>query len=123
MQKKWKTAGERIDEATGKIQEAASKFGEKIGNGAEETKKVANNVKNWRERASVEEIVMTLIGIVLLILALIQLRAFLWGIILLLAGLLCVMGYFNPFLRSLIDRFFSESEDTSKKDTHSKKED
>ena len=123
MQKKWKTAGERIDEATGKIQEAASKFGEKIGNGAEETKKVANNLKNWRERASVEEIVMTLIGIVLLILALIQLREFLWGIILLLAGLLCVMGYFNPFLRSLIDRFFSESEDTSKKDAHSKKED
>jgi hypothetical protein len=66
---------------------------------------------------------MTLIGIVLLILALIQLREFLWGIILLLAGLLCVMGYFNPFLRSLIDRFFSESEDTSKKDTHSEKED
>lgn len=123
MQKKWKTAGERIDEATGKIQEAASRFGEKIGNGAEETKKVANNVKNWRERASIEEIVMMLIGIVLLILALIQLREFLWGIILLLAGLLCVMGYFNPFLRGLIDRFFSESEDTSKKDAHSKKED
>jgi len=66
---------------------------------------------------------MTLIGIVLLILALIQLREFLWGIILLLAGLFCVMGYFNPFLRGLIDRFFSESEDTSKKDAHSKKED
>lgn len=105
MEKKTKTAGERIDEMTDKISEVASDFGEKIESGAEETKKIASGVKKWRDKSSVEEITTTILGIILLLCALWALRKFLWGVLLLIAGVLCVSGYFNPLLKDLMKKF------------------
>lgn len=109
MEKKTKTTGERLDEMTDMISEVASDFGEKLESGAEETKKIASGVKKWWEKASAEEITTTIAGIVLLLFALWALRAFLWGVILLIAGVLCVSGYFNPFLKELFKKFKTEA--------------
>lgn len=104
MEKKAKTTGQRIDEMTDKISEVASELGEKFENGAEETKKVATGIKKWREKSSPEEIVTTLVGVVFLLCALWALRKIIRGILLLLIGILCVSGYFNPFLKELFDK-------------------
>lgn len=110
-----KTAGKRLDEMTDKISEVASEIGEKFETGAEETKKVASGVKKWRKNASAEEITTTIIGIILLIFALWALRAFIWGVLLLLVGVLCVSGYFNPFLKKLFEKVQSSEEKTEEK--------
>lgn len=112
MEKKEKTTGQRIDEMTNKISEVASEIGEKIENWAEETRKVASGIKKWREKASYEEIITTIIGIVCLLFALWALRKFIWGVLLLLAGVLCLSGYFNPFLKELFGKFQQKASKT-----------
>lgn len=102
-QKKTRTAGERIDEMTDKIGEVASELSDKLETSAEETKKFAKWVCKWREKAPIEEVVTTVLGIVFLCLALWELRGFIWGTLLLLIGILCVSGYFNSFLKTGIE--------------------
>lgn len=121
MTKKEKTTGERIDEMTNKIQDVASEIGEKFETWAEETKKAASNVKRWWDKSSTEEITTTILGGILLILALWELRMFIWGVLLLLAGVLCVTGYFNPLLKDLFEK--GEKKSVSKSDTHKTKKD
>lgn len=123
MTKRTKTTGEKIDAMADKIQEVASGIGEKFETGAEETKKAASSVKKWRDRASTEEITTTIIGGILLILALWELRMFIWGVLLLLVGVLCVTGYFNPLLRDLFERTEKKSESKQKKTSKSEEED
>ncbi len=123
MEKKEKTTGQRIDEMTDKISEVASEIGEKLENGAAETKKVATGIRKWRDKASLEEIVTTIIGLILLLLALWALRKFIWGILLLVLGILCVSGFFNPFLKDLFERIqktTSEKEDPNGKKSSKK---
>ncbi len=105
MGKNAKTTGERLDEMADKISQVASNLGEKFEDGAEETKKIASGVKKWWEKSSAEEITTTIVGIVLLLCALWALRKFVWGVLLLIAGVLCVSGYFNPFLKDLLAKF------------------
>lgn len=115
MEKKAKTTGQRIDEMTDKISEVASEIGEKLENGAEETKKVATGVKKWREKTPIEEVVSTVVGIILLLCALWDLKKIIWGILLLLVGILCISGYFNPFLREIFSSLQSKIKDCKKK--------
>lgn len=125
MEKKAKTAGQRIDEMTDKLSEVASEIGDKLENGAEETKKVATGIKKRREKAPLEEILTTIAGILLLLCALWSLRKFIWGILLLLLGILCVSGYFNPFLKELLGNLQCKVKDCkkkAKKDTEEKDE-
>lgn len=114
MEKIEKTTGQRIDEMTDKISEVASEIGEKLESGAAETKKVATGIKKWRDEASLEEIVTTITGLILLLLALWALRKFIWGVLLLVLGILCISGFFNPFLKDIFRKI--------QKTTGSKKE-
>lgn len=119
MTKKEKTTGERIDEMANKIQDVASEIGEKFETWAEETKKAASNVKKWWDKASTEEITTTILGGILLVLALWELKMFIWGVLLLLAGVLCITGYFDPFLKEIFEKIGEKS--TSKSSTHKTK--
>lgn len=123
MTKKAKTTGEKIDAMTDKIQEVASEIGDKFESGAEETKKAASNVKKWRDKASTEEVTTTIIGGILLILALWELRMFIWGVVLLLVGVLCVTGYFNPLLRDLFEKTGEKTDSKQRKASKSEEKD
>ena len=130
MTKKEKTTGEKIDAMTDKIQEVASElWGQVVGrlyadfeSGAEETKKAASSLKKWRDKSSTEEITTTILGGVLLLLALWELRMFIWGVLLLLAGVLCVTGYFNPLLRDLLEKVEKKADSKQKKTSKSEEE-
>lgn len=118
-----KTTGEKIDAMTDKIQEVASELWGKFESGAEETKKAASSVKKWRDRSSTEEITTTILGGILLLLALWELRMFIWGVLLLLVGVLCVTGYFNPLLRDLFEKTEKKVNWKQKKSSASEEED
>ena len=123
MTKKMKTTGEKIDAMTDKIQEVASELWGKFESGAEETKKAASSVKKWRDSSSTEEITTTILGGILLLLALWELRMFIWGVLLLLVGVLCVTGYFNPLLRDLFEKTEKKVNSNQKKSSTSEEED
>lgn len=60
----------------------------------EETKELGSKIWNRRETASNEEKVSTIIGIVVLILGLYFLRDMIWGMLLIVLGILLVTGFF-----------------------------
>ena len=78
-------------------------------------KKAASSLKKWRDKSSTEEITTTILGGVLLLLALWELRMFIWGVLLLLAGVLCVTGYFNPLLRDLLEKVEKKADSKTEK--------
>jgi hypothetical protein len=80
-------------------------------------------VKKWRDRSSTEEITTTILGGILLLLALWELRMFIWGVLLLLVGVLCVTGYFNPLLRDLFEKTEKKVNSNQKKSSASEEED
>lgn len=108
MTKKDQSMGERIDEATNTISE-------KFWAASESTKKVAGGFVSWWKNSTLEEKITMIIGVILVLCALWQLRTFIWGIILLLVGILAISGTFNSYLRCGIDAINSKAKKASKK--------
>ena len=98
MTKKDQSMGERIDEATNTISE-------KFWAASESTKKVAGGFVSWWKNSTLEEKITMIIGVILV----------LWGIILLLVGILAISGTFNSYLRCGIDAINSKAKKASKK--------
>jgi len=69
---------------------------------ADDMKDTAEDIGNRWTRSTTEEKITMLVGIVLLVRALIKLRPFFWGIVLLVLWLLSVSGFFDRPLRDLI---------------------
>ena len=108
MTKKDQSMGERIDEATNTISE-------KLWAASESTKKVAGGFVSWWKNSTLEEKITMIIGVILVLCALWQLRTFIWGIILLLVGILAISGTFNSYLRCGINAINSKAKKASKK--------
>lgn len=69
---------------------------------ADDVKDTTEDIGNRRTRSTTEEKITMIVGIILLIFALIQLRMILWWIVLLTLWLLCVSGFFDRPLKDLI---------------------
>ena len=108
MTKKEQTVGERIDQATHTISE-------KLWAAGEWTKKMAGGFMHWWNNSSLEEKITMIIGVILVLCALWQLRSFIWGIVLLLVGILAISGTFNTYLRCGIDAINSKAKKSTKK--------
>lgn len=108
MTKKEQTVGERIDQATHTISE-------KLWAAGEWTKKMAGGFMHWWNNSSLEEKITMIIGVILVLCALWQLRSFIWGIVLLLVGILAISGTFNTYLRCGIDAINSKAKKGTKK--------
>lgn len=98
-----KTLGQKVDEMTNKISEVGSELGEKFENSAKETKKVANGIAKWRDHASLETRITTIAGGILVALALWNLKAIIWQILLLTAGILLITGVFDGFVQEWLE--------------------
>ena len=105
-----KAAAKKFDEVSDKVSDVAEWLSDTFEESAEKTKKVASGIGKWRKKSSKEEKFTTILGIILLICALRELREFIWGVLLLLVGILWVSWYFDEYLESLFDK------KTSKKD-------
>ena len=69
---------------------------------ADDVKDTTEDIGNRWTTSTTEEKITMIIGIILLVFALIQLRMILWWIVLLTLGLLCVSGFFDRPLKDLI---------------------
>ena len=108
MTKKEQTVGERIDQATHTISE-------KLWAASEWTKKMAGGFMHWWNNSSLEEKITMITGVILVLCALWQLRSFIWGILLLLVGILAISGTFNTYIRCGIDAINSKAKKSTKK--------
>lgn len=108
---------------TNKISEVSAEITEKLEEKAEETKKVARGVAKWWNKSSTEELITTILGGILILCALWQLRHIVWGILLLLAGIALVTGMFNSYVRSGIDTVSKKTDKKVKKEEKSDKKD
>ena len=81
---------------------------------ADDVKDTAGDIGNRWTRSTVEERITMIVGILLLIWALVALRDFFWGIVLLALWLLSVSGFFDRPLRDLI-RYCKKEFGSSKK--------
>lgn len=82
-----KTAEKKIDEVKKQFKEEA-KFVK------EEGKVIASGIWTWWEKSSTEEKIYTILGIIALIWGLYVLKNMIWGLLLIIVGLLFVTGYF-----------------------------
>ena len=82
-----------------KSKERISAEAEKI---AGDVKDTAEDIGNRWTRSATEEKITMIVGVILLVFALIQLKVILWGVILLTVWLLAVSGVFDRPLRDLI---------------------
>lgn len=123
MTKKEKTMWQKVDEMTNKISEVSAEITEKLEEKAEETKKVARGVAKWWNKSSTEELITTILGGILILCALWQLRHIVWGILLLLAGIALVTGMFNSYVKSGIDTVSKKTDKKVKKEEKSDKKD
>ena len=78
---------------------------------------------HWWNNSSLEEKITMIIGVILVLCALWQLRSFIWGILLLLVGILAISGTFNTYIRCGIDAINSKAKKSTKKATKKKAED
>jgi len=100
-----KAAAKKFDEVSDKVADMAEDLGDRFEEGAEKTKKAATGVKRWWLKSSTEEKITTILWIILLLWGLWKLKAFIWGVLLLLAWILCVSGYFDEYLEDLFEKF------------------
>ena len=70
---------------------------------------------HWWNNSSLEEKITMIIGVILVLCALWQLRSFIWGILLLLVGILAISGTFNTCIRCGIDAINSKAKKSAKK--------
>ncbi len=77
----------KIDEVKKQIQ-AEAKFVKA------ESKEIASGISHWWATSSTEEKIYTILGIIALIWGLYTLRSMIWGLLLIIVGILFVTGYF-----------------------------
>lgn len=82
-----KTAEKKFDEVKKQFNEEA-KFVKAEG------KVIASGIWNWWEKSSTEEKIYTILGIIALIWGLYVLKNMIWGLLLIIVGILFVTGYF-----------------------------
>ncbi len=82
-----KTAEKKFDEVKKQFKEEA-KFVQ------EEGKVIASGIGKWWDRSSTEEKIYTILGIIALIWGLYVLKNMIWGLLLIIVGILFVTGYF-----------------------------
>lgn len=82
-----KTAEKKFDEVKKQFKEEA-KFVQ------EESKVIASGIGKWWDRSSTEEKIYTILGIIALIWGLYVLKNMIWGLLLIIVGILFVTGYF-----------------------------
>ena len=70
---------------------------------------------HWWNNSSLEEKITMIIGVILVLCALWQLRSFIWGILLLLVGILAISGTFNTYIRCGIDAINSKAKQRATK--------
>ncbi len=61
----------------------------------EESKQVMGGIEKWWHKSSTEEKIFTILGIIALIWGLYVLRGMIWGLLLIIVGILFVTGYFT----------------------------
>lgn len=82
-----KTAEKKFDEVKKQFEEEA-KFVKA------ESKVIASGIGTWWEKSSTEEKIYTILGIIALIWGLYVLKNMIWGLLLIIVGILFVTGYF-----------------------------
>ncbi len=82
-----KTAEKKFDDVKNQFKEEA-KFVQ------EEWKVIASGIWKWWDKSSTEEKIYTILGIIALIWGLYVLKNMIWGLLLIIIGILFVTGYF-----------------------------
>lgn len=77
-----------------KFDEVKKQFEEEAKFVKDEGKVIASGIGRWWENSSPEEKIYTILGIVALIWGLYVLRGMIWGLLLIIIGILFVTGYF-----------------------------
>lgn len=117
-----KTLGQKVDEMTNKISEVSSELGEKFENSRKETQKFARGIGKWRDHASIETRITTIIGGILIAVALWNLRMIFWHLLLLTVGILSVTGVFDSFVNDGLEFLRDKLNSAQAKKTSKKKE-
>ena len=117
-----KTLGQKVDEMTNKISEVSSELGEKLESSKKETKKFARGIEKWRNHASIETRITTIIGAFLIAAALWNLRMILWQLLLLTGGILAVTGVFDTFVNDGLEFLRDKLNSAQAKKATNKKE-
>ena len=115
-----KTLGQKVDEMTNKISEVSSELGEKFESSKKETKKFARGIEKWRNHASIETRITTIVGGVLVAIAFWNLRMIVWQLLLLTLGILSITGVFNTFVNDVLEFLREKLNAQAKKPTEKK---
>lgn len=97
-----KTLGQKVDEMTNKISEVSSELGEKFEETKKETQKVAHGLEKWWNTTKLESRITTILGGLLVAIALWNLKSIIWQLAILVAGILAITGMFDTFIKDLI---------------------
>lgn len=115
-----KTLGQKVDEMTNKISEVSSELGEKFESSKKETQKIAHGVEKWRNHASIETRITTIVGGILVAIAFWNLRMIVWQLLLLTLGILSITGVFNTFVNDALEFLRNKLNAQAKKTTEKK---
>lgn len=122
MTQQEKTLGQKVDEMTSKLSEVGAELEEKFEATSKETKKIARWLGKWRENATIETRITTIIGGFLVAVALWNLSHIIWQIMLLTGGILLITGVFDSFvsdgLEFLRDKLNSSAAKKANKKAH-----
>ncbi|MDD3263063.1 MAG: hypothetical protein PHR61_04395 [Candidatus Absconditabacteria bacterium] len=83
-----------VKNAERKFDQVKRQFEEEADFVKEESKVIASGIGKWWEKSSTEEKVYTILGIIALIWGLYVLKNMIWGLLLIIVGILFVTGYF-----------------------------
>lgn len=97
-----KTLGQKVDEMTNKISEVGSELGEKLEETKKETQKVAHGLEKWWKTTKPETRITTIVGGLLVAIALWNLKGIIWQLAILVAGILAITGMFDSFVKEMI---------------------
>lgn len=101
------------------FENGVDKISQEVSKAAENVKETASDFGGWWKRSSLEEKISTFVGVILLVSGIRGLSNLVIPAIILTLGILCVTGYFEKPIRSIINWFKSTCK--SKK-SESKKE-
>ena len=89
-----KQAKEVVGKAEKKIDDVKKTVKEEAKFVKEESKEIASGISKWWEVSSTEEKIYTILGIIALLWGLYVLKGMIWGLLLIIVGILFVTGYF-----------------------------
>ncbi|MDR2190400.1 MAG: hypothetical protein LBP53_04350 [Candidatus Peribacteria bacterium] len=90
------------------LEKSLEKVSQEVSKATEEVKETMHDVGGRWKKSSREEIIITIIGIILVARGLRKLREFIWGVVLLILGGLLISGYFNTAIKVAITSFKNE---------------